>query len=84
MKSLEFLRLLTILASTSAQREAYEQLACHAKEYPLPALPFGFEELEPYLDAPTIRVHYLGHHQAYTNKMNAALKQWREQVSEYH
>ncbi|CAH1790024.1 unnamed protein product [Owenia fusiformis] len=46
-------------------------------EYTLPALPYPYDGLEPYLDAATLKVHHNGHHAAYTNKMNAALKKWR-------
>lgn len=64
-----------------AQRESYEQLTHSSADYPLPNLPFAYDELEPYLDTPTLRVHHLGHHRAYTDKMNTALRQWREHVS---
>ena len=64
-----------------AQRESYELLTRYSEEYPLPNLPFAYDELEPYLDTPTLKIHHLGHHKGYAHKMNAALKQWREQVS---
>ena len=67
---------------SSAQRESYVQLGHYSTDYPLPNLPFGYDELEPYLDTPTLRVHHLGHHRAYTDKMNAALRQWRKAVSQ--
>ena len=70
---------LTICAS--AQRESYEQLTRPSEDYPLPNLPFAYDELEPYLDTPTVKVHHLGHHKAYTDKMNTALQQWRHHVS---
>ena len=63
-----------------AQHESFELLVHPLDEYPLPNLPFGYEDLEPFLDTPTLKVHHLGHHKAYTDKMNAALKQWREEV----
>ncbi|KAK3736516.1 hypothetical protein QZH41_009393 [Actinostola sp. cb2023] len=56
----------------------YEQFTQFKKEYTLPALPYSYNGLEPYIDEATLRVHHLGHHAAYTKKMNAALKAWRE------
>ena len=47
----------------------------------LPDLPYGYEDLEPYLDSATLKVHHGGHHKAYTSKTNAALEQWRVQVN---
>ena len=44
------------------------------KEFQLPKLPYGYAELEPHFDEETMRVHHTKHHQAYTNKFNAALK----------
>ena len=71
-----------LLLPSTAQHEAYEQLVHYSTDYSLPNLPFAYDELEPYLDTPTLRVHHLGHHRAYTDKMNGALQQWREEVSQ--
>uniref|UniRef100_A0A7S1NCZ0 Superoxide dismutase n=1 Tax=Eutreptiella gymnastica TaxID=73025 RepID=A0A7S1NCZ0_9EUGL len=43
----------------------------------LPALPYGYHELEPYIDEATMRIHHQGHHQAYTMKLNGAVAQVR-------
>ncbi|NIA02402.1 MAG: superoxide dismutase [Nitrospirae bacterium] len=40
----------------------------------LPALPYGYDALEPHLDAKTVEIHHDKHHQAYTDKLNAALE----------
>mmetsp|Transcript_89974 Transcript_89974/g.160149 ORF Transcript_89974/g.160149 Transcript_89974/m.160149 type:complete len:222 (-) Transcript_89974:195-860(-) len=40
----------------------------------LPELPFDFKALEPVIDEATMRVHYLGHHTAYTAKTNAVFE----------
>ena len=37
--------------------------------------------LEPFIDEGTIIAHYEGHHNTYTTKTNALLRQWREIVS---
>ena len=48
--------------------------------YSLPSLPYDYSDLEPYIDERTVRVHHLGHHKSYTEKMNAALLEWRMNV----
>ena len=40
----------------------------------LPQLPYGFDALEPSIDAQTMQIHHGKHHQAYVNKLNAALE----------
>ncbi len=39
----------------------------------LPELPYEYDALEPYIYAETMKIHYTKHHQAYVNKLNAAL-----------
>jgi len=39
----------------------------------LPALPYGFDALEPHIDAQTMQIHHGKHHAAYVNNLNAAL-----------
>lgn len=39
----------------------------------LPALPYPYEALEPHIDAKTMEIHYTKHHQAYIDKLNAAI-----------
>lgn len=78
---MRFVLILGFVLCSDAQRESYELLTQYSAEYPLPNLPFAYHELEPYLDATTLKVHHLGHHKGYADKMNAALKQWRERVS---
>src|ERR1043165_8220641 len=39
----------------------------------LPKLPYGFDALEPHIDAQTMQIHHGKHHQAYVNNLNAAL-----------
>lgn len=40
----------------------------------LPALPYAFDALEPYIDAQTMQIHHDKHHAAYVNNLNAALE----------
>jgi superoxide dismutase, Fe-Mn family len=39
----------------------------------LPPLPYGFDALEPYIDAQTMEIHHDRHHGTYVNNLNAAL-----------
>lgn len=43
-------------------------------KFTLPALPYAYDALEPYIDAQTMEIHYTKHHQAYLNNMIAALE----------
>jgi superoxide dismutase, Fe-Mn family len=42
--------------------------------YELPPLPYPYEALEPHIDEQTMRIHHDKHHQAYIDKVNAALE----------
>ena len=42
--------------------------------YEVPALPYAYEALEPHIDAQTMTIHHDKHHQAYVDKLNAALE----------
>lgn len=39
----------------------------------LPSLPYGFDALEPHIDAQTMQIHHGKHHQAYVDNLNKAL-----------
>ncbi len=41
--------------------------------YSLPALPYAYTALEPSIDARTMEIHHTKHHQAYIDKVNAAI-----------
>jgi len=43
-------------------------------EHILPALPYAYDALEPFIDARTMEIHHTKHHQAYITNLNAALK----------
>jgi Fe-Mn family superoxide dismutase len=43
-------------------------------EHKLPALPYEYSALEPFIDELTMKTHHTKHHQAYVDKLNAALK----------
>ena len=40
----------------------------------LPSLPYGFDALEPHIDAKTMEIHHGKHHAGYVSKLNAALE----------
>ena len=42
--------------------------------YEVPALPYDYAALEPHIDEQTMRIHHDKHHQAYVDKVNAALE----------
>lgn len=39
----------------------------------LPKLPYGYDALEPFIDARTMEIHHTKHHQAYVDNLNKAL-----------
>jgi Fe-Mn family superoxide dismutase len=42
--------------------------------YEVPPLPYAYDALEPHIDAQTMQLHHDKHHQAYVDKVNAALE----------
>ena len=52
--------------------------------YEVPALPYEYDALEPHIDEQTMRVHHDKHHQAYVDKVNAALEgtEWADKSVE--
>lgn len=51
-------------------------------KYPfeLPKFTYAYNDLEPYIDALTMEIHYTKHHQGYVNNLNSVL----EKYSEFH
>ena len=52
--------------------------------YEVPALPYPYDALEPHIDEQTMRIHHDKHHQAYVDKVNAALEgtEWADKPIE--
>jgi Fe-Mn family superoxide dismutase len=44
--------------------------------FPLPALRFAYDALEPFIDTETMRVHHQLHHPTYISNLNAAIKDY--------
>lgn len=44
----------------------------------LPTLGYGYEALEPFIDAKTMEIHHSKHHQAYVDNLNKALEKYPE------
>ena len=42
--------------------------------FKLPNLPYAHDALEPFIDSMTMTIHHGKHHNGYTNKLNAAIK----------
>ena len=49
--------------------------------FSLPALPYGFDALEPWIDKTTMEIHHGKHHQAYVTNVNKALESSPELAS---
>jgi Fe-Mn family superoxide dismutase len=65
-----------LLNPNSSRKE--KAMATQAKETPMafqvPALPYAFDALEPYIDAKTMEIHHDKHHGAYVTNLNKALE----------
>ena len=51
-------------------------------KYELPDLPYEYDALEPVISSETLKVHHDKHHQAYTDKFNAAVEAENVEESE--
>lgn len=62
------------LSSVESKVEAVQRLADgDTKKFILPPLPYAYNALEPFIDKQTMQIHHDKHHQAYVDKLNAAV-----------
>lgn len=47
-------------------------------KHELPKLDYEYDALEPFIDKETMEIHHTKHHQAYVDKLNAALEKYPE------
>src|ERR1700757_1484107 len=78
LKKSALLSLGTIATSiVSAKKlDAIENIAGEhfLEEYTLPALPYAYDALEPFIDKQTMELHHDKHHQTYVTNLNKALQ----------
>ncbi|XP_077997727.1 superoxide dismutase [Mn]-like [Glandiceps talaboti] len=74
---MKYLAFAALFITCLADSLPYEGTVKVLERYELPDLPYGYGDLEPYIDEATVRVHHQGHHAGYTNKLNTALSNWR-------
>jgi Fe-Mn family superoxide dismutase len=67
-----FVKLGTLAASAAALLPAASN-AGETPAYSLAPLPYGFDALEPHIDAKTMEIHHGKHHAAYIKNLNTAL-----------
>lgn len=57
---------------TSTNKTTYERKTIMGK-FELPALPYAYDALEPYIDKMTMEIHHTKHHNAYVTNLNKAI-----------
>jgi superoxide dismutase, Fe-Mn family len=62
----------------SSRPKSYAYAKEEIMAFELPALPYGFDALEPYIDAQTMEIHHDKHHAAYVKNLNTALEKHPE------
>ncbi|MCZ2339686.1 MAG: superoxide dismutase, partial [Chitinophagales bacterium] len=67
MKSFKFSALVVLILIGTG-------LSVIAQPFYLPKLNYGYDALEPYIDAQTMEIHYSKHHLGYVNNLNKAIK----------
>ena len=87
MKKREFMRTSGMLAlgamltpsllgscdNPTPEKEEKEKESITTASFELPKLEYGFDALEPHIDAQTMEIHHGKHHAGYVKKLNAAL-----------
>jgi Fe-Mn family superoxide dismutase len=63
-----------LFAASSNQKEEGKFLPQEGGKFSLPALPYGYDALEPHIDKLTMEIHHGKHHQTYITNLNKALE----------
>ena len=66
----------SMVASASAGTNRLQNIFSEVEpgnDFTLPALPYAYDALEPFIDKQTMEIHHTKHHQAYVNNLNKAL-----------
>ncbi len=65
----------TILQTSKAEAQVNQLITLTGADgkFELPPLGYGFDALEPFIDAQTMQIHHGKHHQTYVTKLNEAL-----------
>jgi superoxide dismutase, Fe-Mn family len=61
------------LMSGKAIANSSSDIFSAADPFSLPALPYAYNALEPFIDAQTMEIHHSKHHQAYVTNLNKAV-----------
>jgi Fe-Mn family superoxide dismutase len=67
--------LLSACKSEPKKEEKMETISSVATVFKLPEIPYGYNAFPDIIDARTMEIHHTKHHQGYTDKLNAALKE---------
>lgn len=67
-----------ICLAIEKEKKDFKPVRREQKMYSLPPLPYPYNELEPYIDARTVDIHYTKHHQSYVDNLNKALADYPE------
>lgn len=78
MNRRETLKLIAAAAALPAFGVGRAYAQAPAGPFVLPPLGYGFDALEPHIDAQTMMIHHDRHHAAYVNNANALVKSWAE------
>ena len=65
-------------ANQSGGYQSYDEIFNATYPFSLADLPYGFDALEPAIDAKTMEIHHDRHHQGYINNLNSALEDYSD------
>jgi len=77
-KFILFLASIPVLASTNKIFNSFDKINNNERKtfmgkFELPALPYAYDALEPYIDKMTMEIHHTKHHNAYVTNLNKAV-----------